>query len=176
MHMRRGLVVALSVVFLIACGTDDDTDDAGTAGDTVPPVSETSPSSGTTPRTTAPSEKPTSPSFSTKPLPSQPAPPPPPVSMLDSAPIDPTTPLVTDAVADLARRLDVSPDAVTVVEALAVTWPDGSLGCPAPGMMYTQVLVDGTFVLLEAGGQRYEYHGGNPLFLCEPGKGPVRDG
>ncbi len=79
-------------------------------------------------------------------------------------------PLVTDAVDDLAGRLDISPDAVTVVEALAVTWPDGSLGCPEPGMMYTQVLVDGTFVLLEADGQRYEYHGGNPLFLCEQPK------
>ncbi len=34
-------------------------------------------------------------------------------------------------------------------------------------MMYTQVLVDGTLVVLEAGGRRYEYHGGDPLVLCE---------
>ena len=34
-------------------------------------------------------------------------------------------------------------------------------------MMYTQVLVDGTLVVLEAGGRQYEYHGGDPLFLCE---------
>ena len=60
-----------------------------------------------------------------------------------------------------------SPDGVTVVDARAVTWPDGSLGCPEPGMMYTQVLVDGTLVVLEAGGSRYEYHGGDPLLFCE---------
>jgi hypothetical protein len=34
-------------------------------------------------------------------------------------------------------------------------------------MMYSQVLTKGTLVVLEAGGQRYEYHGGKPLFLCE---------
>ena len=34
-------------------------------------------------------------------------------------------------------------------------------------MMYPQALVDGTLVILEAGGRRYEYHGGDPLFLCE---------
>jgi hypothetical protein len=79
-------------------------------------------------------------------------------------------PLVTAAVEDLAGRLGIEPDAVTVVEALAVTWPDGSLGCPQPGMMYTQVLVDGAFVLLEAGGKQYPYHGGDPLFLCEQAK------
>ena len=37
-------------------------------------------------------------------------------------------------------------------------------------MMYTQVLVDGTLVVLEADGRRYEYHGGDPLFLCEQPK------
>jgi hypothetical protein len=75
--------------------------------------------------------------------------------------------LVTDAVADLAGRLGIGSDEVTVVDALALTWPDSSLGCPQPGMMYSQVLTKGTFVVLEAGGQRYEYHGGKPLFLCE---------
>jgi hypothetical protein len=79
-------------------------------------------------------------------------------------------PLVQAAVQDLAQRLVITPEEVTVVEALAVTWPDGSLGCPQPGMAYTQVQVDGVLVILEAGGRRYEYHGGDPLFLCEQGK------
>ena len=86
---------------------------------------------------------------------------------MPGTPIDPTLPLVTAAVDDLAGSLGIEPDAVTVVDARAVTWPDGSLGCPEPGMMYTQVLVDGTLVVLEAGGRRYEYHGGFPLVLCE---------
>jgi hypothetical protein len=77
--------------------------------------------------------------------------------------------LVADARADLAQRSGVAPEAVEVVEALAVTWPDGSLGCPREGMAYPQVQVDGVLVRLRAGGQVFEYHGGGgkPLFLCE---------
>ena len=73
------------------------------------------------------------------------------------------------AVADLAERLGVSAEDITVASTDAVTWRDGSLGCAAPDMMYTQALVEGTRIVLEADGQRYEYHaGGNrPAFLCE---------
>ena len=85
-------------------------------------------------------------------------------------PIDPELPLVQAAVEDLAQRLDVPTEDITVVKALAVTWPDRSLGCPEPGMAYIQVQVDGALVVLEAGGRRYEYHGGDPLALCEQAK------
>jgi len=34
---------------------------------------------------------------------------------------------------DLAQRLNVPVDAVTVVSVEAVKWPDASLGCPQPG-------------------------------------------
>lgn len=51
-----------------------------------------------------------------------------------------------------------------VVSASAVTWNDGSLGCPEPGVAYTQALVDGMQVIVEAGGERYDYRFG---------KGPV---
>ncbi len=73
------------------------------------------------------------------------------------------------AVTDLARRLAVDAAAITVVSSEEVTWRDGSLGCPKPGMNYTQALVDGTRIVLEHGGTRYEYHAGgtNPPFLCE---------
>jgi hypothetical protein len=89
---------------------------------------------------------------------------------MPGTPIDATQPVVVAAVEDLAGRLGIEPDAVSVIDARAVTWPDGSLGCPEPGMMYTQVLVDGMLVVLEAGGRQYEYHGGDPLFLCEQPK------
>src|SRR5690242_2210919 len=39
---------------------------------------------------------------------------------------------------------------IGVLEARAVTWPDGSLGCPAPDMAYIQVLVDGALIRLWA--------------------------
>jgi hypothetical protein len=78
-------------------------------------------------------------------------------------------PLVNTAVDDLARRLEVDRAAIEVVEAKAVVWPDGALGCPQPGMMYTQVQQDGFLIRLRAQGRDFSYHGGGarPPFLCE---------
>ncbi len=61
--------------------------------------------------------------------------------------------VVQAAVADAAARAGVDPAAVTVVSAEAVTFPDGGLGCPEPGMMYTHVLTPGYRVVVEAGGR-----------------------
>ena len=67
-------------------------------------------------------------------------------------------PPVVVAIADMAEHLNVQAEQVTVVELEEVTWPDASLGCPLPGMMYAQVLVPGYRVTLEAVGRRFEYH------------------
>ncbi len=76
---------------------------------------------------------------------------------------------VEQAKADLARRTGLATDQIAVLAAQSVTWPDGSLGCPQPGMAYTQVQVDGLLIRLRAGGRDYEYHSGGPRapFLCE---------
>lgn len=76
--------------------------------------------------------------------------------------------LVLQAKQDLAKQLSVNIDQISLVEVQEVTWPDSSLGCPQPGMMYLQVLVDGHLIRFRATGQIYEYHsGGNrPPFLC----------
>lgn len=76
---------------------------------------------------------------------------------------------VAAAVADLATRQGVETSAVTVVESQDVTWSDGSLGCPQPGMSYIQALTDGHLAVLEVNGVRFEYHGGQqgPLSYCE---------
>ena len=77
---------------------------------------------------------------------------------------------ITDPiVADAAVRLGVDPSAVTIVEARAQTFPDGSLGCPEPGVMYTQALVDGYQVIVEANGTRLDYRGSAPgrFRICE---------
>ena len=79
-------------------------------------------------------------------------------------------PEITDPiVADAATRLGVDPSEVTIVDAHAETWSDGSLGCPQPGMMYTQALVDGYQVIVEANGTQLDYRvGGQGGFrLCE---------
>lgn len=62
---------------------------------------------------------------------------------------------------------------ITIVRADAVTWRDGSLGCPEPGMAYIQVLTDGYWVVLEVDGQTYDWRmaqTGMPV-LCPEGQG-----
>lgn len=78
-------------------------------------------------------------------------------------------PLVDATVADLAQRLRIPPAEVCVLEARSVVWPDRSLGCPRPGMLYPQVLQDGVFIRLQAQGRAYAYHGGGSRapFLCD---------
>jgi hypothetical protein len=75
---------------------------------------------------------------------------------------------VDSAMADLASRLPADM-LIGVTVAHELTWPDGSLGCPEPGMSYTQVLVPGYRIELIADGAVYEYHGalGSAPFLCE---------
>jgi hypothetical protein len=74
------------------------------------------------------------------------------------------------ALADAARRTGLKPAELKVLGAEAVTWPDGSLGCPQPGMMYTQALVPGYRVRIEAGAEVLDYHAGRSgrPTLCPP--------
>ena len=84
-------------------------------------------------------------------------------------------PLVTAARADLAERTGSTE--ATVVTAEFVVWPDRSLGCPQPGLVYTQVLSEGYRIVLDVGGVRYHYHGGGGTgpFLCESPAKPAPD-
>jgi hypothetical protein len=72
----------------------------------------------------------------------------------------PTVPadLTRAAIEDAAQRTSVRVADVTVLSAESVTWSDGSLGCPQPGMNYTQALVPGYRIILQAGGQTLRYH------------------
>jgi hypothetical protein len=82
---------------------------------------------------------------------------------------------VEQAKAALAGHLGVDQSQVTVVSSDEVTWRDGSLGCPKPGMFYTQALIPGIRTILEVAGKQYHYHsGGNRApFLCENPQPPV---
>lgn len=75
-------------------------------------------------------------------------------------------------VADAATRAGVDPADVTVVSAEPRTWGDSSLGCPRPGMYYTQVQVDGYQVIVSAGGAEYDYRAGSGgrFLVCEGAK------
>lgn len=65
---------------------------------------------------------------------------------------------VMAAVRALAAQLDIPPEAITVAAWEPVDWPDTSLGCPEPGMMYAQVIVPGYRVFLEVRGETVRVH------------------
>jgi hypothetical protein len=83
--------------------------------------------------------------------------------------------VAADALQDLSRRLGVQTSEISVVSVEEVTWRDGSIGCPRPGMMYPQALTDGSRVVLDTGGRQYEYHAGGrrSAFLCENPEPPA---
>ena len=88
----------------------------------------------------------------------------------EPAPLHPN-PRIAAALTDLTSRLGVEPEAIEIVSAEEVTWSDGSLGCPQPGMLYTQALVPGIQIILEVNGARYHYHADatdEPFFCPEP--------
>ncbi|MCL1692878.1 MAG: hypothetical protein M3096_04265 [Actinomycetia bacterium] len=75
---------------------------------------------------------------------------------------------IEEAIDDLLVRIGANAQ-IEVVLYEDVVWRDGSLGCPQPGMAYTQALEDGYRIELTDGEIVYHYHGvanGAP-FLCE---------
>lgn len=70
---------------------------------------------------------------------------------------------------DASSRTGVPKGSLEIVSAEARTWPNGSLGCPQPGMAYTQMVVDGYRVVVRGGGQTLDYRGSGPgrFKLCE---------
>lgn len=85
---------------------------------------------------------------------------------------------VVAAMTDLVERLGVEVSAVEIVSVDEVTWPDGSVGCPQPGMRYTQALVNGSRIVLRVNGVDYQYNSGGgrePFFCANPGD-PVPGG
>jgi len=77
--------------------------------------------------------------------------------------------------ADLAQRAQVASADMKVIGTQDTVWPDGSLGCPEPGKMYTMALVPGYRVVLHAGDKDYEYHtnrtGSVIVYCANPPKG-----
>ncbi len=82
---------------------------------------------------------------------------------------------ITIATADAAERAGVDEEDVAFVTIEMVTWSDGALGCPEPDRMYTQALVEGYRIVLEADGERLVYHGalGEDPFYCADPEAPV---
>jgi hypothetical protein len=83
--------------------------------------------------------------------------------------------LRASVIADAARRAGVSESAVVVRGSEEIQFPDGSLGCPQPGMMYTQMVIPGYRVVVQAGGKTFDYRAtrdGEPG-ICVPRVGEL---
>ena len=74
---------------------------------------------------------------------------------------------------EAAAKARVSREQLTVVRAEPALWNDGSLGCPQQGLMYTQALVNGYWVMIKTGGQTYDFRvdSRGSFILCPPGQG-----
>jgi hypothetical protein len=71
--------------------------------------------------------------------------------------------------ADAACRANV-PDTEVVIKVMSpVTWSDGSLGCPQPGMSYSQAEVRGWQATVVAGDTTFDYRirGPGQYEICE---------
>lgn len=88
---------------------------------------------------------------------------------------DPNNPMLALAIGDLATRIGVSASAINVTSIDEVEWSNGSLGCPKPGLAYTQVIIPGYNIVLEAGGKAYNYHTDmrRQAILCENRPAPT---
>jgi hypothetical protein len=79
--------------------------------------------------------------------------------------MDPTQPglpveLIEHLIAELGAELARPPTDIHIDSVQPVTWRDGSLGCPEPGMSYTQALVPGFRIILVVDGRRFDYRTG----------------
>lgn len=72
------------------------------------------------------------------------------------------------AVERVAGDLDLAQTRVELVSAEPMVWDDASLGCPFEGQFYALQLVEGYRFVLEAAGNRYEFHSNEDrLVLCD---------
>jgi hypothetical protein len=73
------------------------------------------------------------------------------------------------AVEDAADERGLTEEEIEVVRLEEVDWPDGAMGCPEEGEVYTQAIVPGYVIVLEVGDEEVHYHGaeGQPPFHCE---------
>jgi hypothetical protein len=70
---------------------------------------------------------------------------------------------------DVVKRTSADPAEIQRLQAEAVVWNDGSLGCPKPGEYYTQAQVEGYWVVLAYRGREFDYriNSQRSFFLCE---------
>lgn len=71
---------------------------------------------------------------------------------------------------DLAKRVEIKLEDVKLSGFTPVTWRSGAMGCPKPGMEYTQALIPGVLIMLRIGHTAYRYHSipsGEPFYCAD---------
>ncbi len=185
MHLSHRILISIGVLLCVAALL------AACGGESATPVPTDGGQTGTEAEPAAPTALPTGSEF-VSPLQPELSPLPTPTEAHEAEPDEPPTgpvpieitlpaaaPLagevpqeLLDAVFDdLVEQLGASREAIEVKQAGAVVWRDGSLGCPQPGMMYTQALVPGFQIVLRAGDEVYDYHASDRgyFILCAEG-------
>ncbi len=81
-------------------------------------------------------------------------------------------PIVEQIIDDIFGRTQADRNAITLISHEAVTWPNGAIGCPQPGYMYTQALIEGYRLTFDANGQQMLYHtaGTDRFVFCDSNK------
>ncbi len=79
--------------------------------------------------------------------------------------------LIQLAIEDLATRLGINAEAISLMSAESTVWLDGALGCPTD-RVYTAEKVPGFQIRLRANGQAYVYHTDRTgqVILCQAAK------
>lgn len=165
MRILCGLIILFGVVFTAGC-------QPSSLGTETPVVS----SPGTTvfiPPNDAPTQTVETPEKMDKTMPKLPERVPPTQAITPVTGEVPTS-LLDSILKDLAERTGAAAEHIVVIQAQSTVWNDGSMGCPQPGVLYTQALVNGYWVLLEVDGKQYDYRAGKSgtFILCENGSIP----
>ncbi|GAP06851.1 hypothetical protein ATHL_01715 [Anaerolinea thermolimosa] len=81
------------------------------------------------------------------------------MSPVTNAPVTGEAPqdVLDKVLTDLEQRLGHKPSRIEILRSEFVTWNDGSLGCPKPGVYYTQATVDGYWIIIKADEKTYDY-------------------
>ena len=84
-----------------------------------------------------------------------------PVAPGAASPVAGSTPIpqeIAPVITAIAEDLDVPASSLQVIAIEPRDWPDSSLGCPLPDMLYAQVMTPGYLILVEVSAGRFEYH------------------
>jgi hypothetical protein len=80
--------------------------------------------------------------------------------------------------ADAALAWRLADSAELQLRSEEVTWPDGALGCPKPGMSYIQALQPGWRLIVTHLGREAVYHASRTGYwlLCADSRAPPKSG